>query len=162
MPKNIQSKGFSLLEILVVITIIAILSAMGLIIYGSILKDSRDAKRQSDLKTIQSALEQYFADRFYFPNITTGSFPFGSALTNCTGVTSCTVSKTYLNSVPTDPKPSPQPQYYYEKRPSGCDNTPTNRCTSYCLYANMENTSNIAPTGCTFPSGGYDYGVTLP
>lgn len=56
-----MKKGFTLLEMLVVIGIIAILVSIGISSYSTAQKKARDAKRKSDLKSIQSALEQYYS-----------------------------------------------------------------------------------------------------
>ena len=56
-----NSKGFTLLEILVVISIIGILIALGASAYSVAQKKSRDARRQGDLKQMQNAFEQYYA-----------------------------------------------------------------------------------------------------
>ena len=58
--KNRQ-KSFTLLEILVVLGIIAVLVGMGAISYSSVQKKARDAKRKTDLKTIQQAFEEYYS-----------------------------------------------------------------------------------------------------
>ena len=57
-----KTRGFTLIELLVTVTIIAVLSAIGLVIYHVVLEQGRDSKRQSDLRTIQSALEQLLRD----------------------------------------------------------------------------------------------------
>ena len=54
-------KGFSLLELLVVIGIIAVLLAIGAASYSTVQRKSRDAKRRGDLKALQQAAEQYYA-----------------------------------------------------------------------------------------------------
>lgn len=54
-------KGFSLLELLVVVGIISILLSIVASSYSTAQKKTRDAKRSSDLKTIQQAAEQYYA-----------------------------------------------------------------------------------------------------
>lgn len=56
-----KKKGFSLLELLVTVGIIAILLAIGVTSYSTVQKKSRDAKRRGDLRTIQQALEQYYS-----------------------------------------------------------------------------------------------------
>ncbi len=153
-----KKSGFTLIELLIVISIIAILSAIGLVSYGNFMKSSRDARRQSDLKFIQSALEEYYSDLFYYP---AGSLPYGSALTNCTGaypICSTTATKTYLSTIPTD---STIAQYSYIATPASCDNN-ISKCTGYCLYAAFEGTSRpMSDTICS-PTAPYTYGVTRP
>ena len=64
------SKGFTLLELLVVIGIIAILVTLGIASYSTAQKKARDAKRQSDLVSFQSAIEQcYSVNSFVYPII---------------------------------------------------------------------------------------------
>ena len=56
------SLGFTLLELLVVISIIGILVAMAAVSYTTAQKKARDARRQSDLKSWAASLEQSYAD----------------------------------------------------------------------------------------------------
>lgn len=130
-----KSRGFTLIELLITISIISILTLIGLVSYAAILNNSRDAKRQADLKLIQSALEQYHNDQFFYPF---SPITFGSFLTNCIGnpSPSCLVTKTYLNNIPKDP--TGNPEYSYVAKPNACDNSATNKCNSYCLYAQVE------------------------
>jgi len=140
MPNN---KGFTLIELLIVISIIAVLSTIGLVSYSNFLKSSRDAKRQSDLKFIQSALEDYHSDHIYYPfdvqSLTAGS-------------------KTYLNKIPNDPKTPPD--YSYEALGTNCTADTPKNCTKYCLYAQMEGTAPSSDSGCI--KAGYNFGITRP
>lgn len=135
MPKK---SGFTLIELLITITIIAILSAIGLVAYGTFLKNARDAKRQSDLKFIQSALEQYHADKFSYPESL-------DILTSSDG-------KVYINQIPKDPTGN---DYLYTK--TGCG---TGEKLDYCLGANMENTPPKSDPNCNLSD--YNYCVTRP
>lgn len=50
-------KGFSLIELIVVITIIAVLTMAAVLSYGPTQKKSRDSRRVADLEKIRMALE---------------------------------------------------------------------------------------------------------
>lgn len=130
-------RGFTLVELLVTISILAILMTIAMITYQNVQKNARDGKRKSDISTIQSALQQYRADQGYYPT----SIVFDAALTNPSG------TKTYMSKVPKETQ-SGQP-YAYAKYPAACIDTatdPTTYCTNYCLYATVENTSNASST----------------
>jgi len=57
---NQSNSGFTLLEILVVITIIGFLTAMGMTSYNVTQQRGRDARRKGDISAIQNAFEQYY------------------------------------------------------------------------------------------------------
>ncbi len=84
-------KGFTLIELLVVIAIIGLLSSVVLSSLNTARSKGRDARRISDVKQIQLALELY-ADQ----NL--GRYP----QTLCTGTTGC-IAPTYISTLPTDP-----------------------------------------------------------
>lgn len=167
-PTNYEHRtpniGFTLVELLVVLSIIATLIVIGLVSYTKVLQDARDSKRQSDLSFIQSALEAYYSDQFYYPlkSTVTSGCPSNGQLTIITG-SDCAFknpggTKTYMSSIPRDPLSSPAKQYLYEALPSGCDNSTTS-CISYCLYADLEN--KTISSSCADVTG-YDMEVTVP
>lgn len=89
-------KGFTLLEMLVVIGIIAILVGLGTTSYSTAQKKARDAKRKSDLKAIQNALEQYYSICGYqYPTPNGGKF---------TTIYCPNPTQGILTNVPSDPK----------------------------------------------------------
>lgn len=55
--KKTASKGFTLIELMVVITIIAILAIAGVAIYSNVQKTARDSRRKSDVDSIVKAME---------------------------------------------------------------------------------------------------------
>jgi len=67
-----RQKGFTLIELLVVIAIIGILSSVVLASLNSARKKSRDARRVSDVKQMQLALELYFDSNGGYPSTTQG------------------------------------------------------------------------------------------
>jgi len=65
---NYKNKnGFTLIELLVVIAIIGMLSSVVLASLSSAREKSRDAKRLSDAREIQKALELYYHDNNSYP-----------------------------------------------------------------------------------------------
>jgi prepilin-type N-terminal cleavage/methylation domain-containing protein len=59
MKQNKFQKGFTLIELLITIAVAGVLVTLGLSTYVSSQKASRDARRKSDLKQYQTALENY-------------------------------------------------------------------------------------------------------
>ena len=60
-------KGFTLIELLVVITIIGILATGWVAVFTTQLQWSRDTLRLSDLKLMETALNQYYSDTSIYP-----------------------------------------------------------------------------------------------
>lgn len=73
--KKINKRGFTLIELLVVIAIIGLLSTIALNSLDRARMGARDAKRLSDLKNIQKALEMYMsANNGHLPTGTVSNF----------------------------------------------------------------------------------------
>lgn len=143
-----KRQGFTLLEVLVSATIIAVLTAIGVVSYGSVNKRSRDAKRKSDVEQVRQALEMYRADNSYYPSTGTGGW------TNVSNLSSSLVSGGYMPGLPTDPK-STQVYRYMATSQIGAN------YYGYCVSALVES-ENPADT-CTPNTGNnHNYGVKNP
>lgn len=127
-----RAEGFTLLELLIAITIIGILSTIATLSYGTAQKKARDMRRKDDMRLVQQAFEQYYLDN-------TSAYP-----------ATCTVSTTYLpGGMPTDPKTGIA--YTATTGWSSCS------ATVYCLCAGLETETNAtancagnpAPAGYT-------------
>jgi prepilin-type N-terminal cleavage/methylation domain-containing protein len=138
MQKNL-SRGFTLIELLVVIAIIGILSSVVLASLNSARQKGRDARRISDLKQIQLALElNYDQDQ---------SYPLA---------TSTLVTNNFISTFPSDPGAG---EYDYQGIES--DGTACNAqgdCASYVLWVDgLEGEKPVgAPTTDYSTSGGPD------
>jgi len=67
MKQHADRQGFTLIELLVVIAIIAILSALIFPAVSGVLKKGKVATAQTEVKSIESALNAYYADYSKFP-----------------------------------------------------------------------------------------------
>lgn len=151
LPHFIQKRsllGFTLIEILVVISIIAVIVTIAIVSYTTINKQSRDTKRKSDLEQLRSSLEMFRSDRGYYPSVGMGSWTLASGLN--TGDPTTGLVSTYISGVPADPKSSQA--YYY----TGTSLVGSNYY-GYCLCAQLEfapastlTCSPSAPAACNY------------
>ena len=90
LSKRKYYRGFTFIELLVVVAIIAVLTAVGVVSFQSTTKKARDAKRKADLEQIRSALELCRSE--------TGEYPLAIDSGVVCG------ANTYLSPLPKDPK----------------------------------------------------------
>lgn len=143
-----NKKGFTLIELMVAISIVAILSTIGIVSYTQAQRVSRDSRRKQDLRSIQGALEVY--------RITNGSYPSlaDTWYLSTTGTIWIPgMNETYISpSLPVDPKQS-APCYPWNS--TTCYNYAYYAgpwCTgvanySYLLAARMENSGDSQAGG---------------
>ncbi len=65
-------KGFTLVELMIVITIIAILATIGVVSFTRVQKQARDTKRKADLRTLATALQAYYTEKQAYPTAAQG------------------------------------------------------------------------------------------
>ena len=134
--KNKKMLGFTLIELMVVISIIAILATMGVNSYAVALKRGRDAKRISDIHQIKQALVMYRADK--------GAYPAENQIWIDNGL-----PPTYLSAKPVCPKPDNNGYVY----------TPALDLKTFALGVQLELSNgnsevvgsvNLCSNGCNF------------
>lgn len=69
-------KGFTLIEILVVIALIGVLSGILIVSFQGVRKSARDGKRKADLEQIRSGLEMCKQQTRTYPSVLTGCSAF--------------------------------------------------------------------------------------
>lgn len=120
---KINKKGFTLIELLVVIAIIGLLSTLAVVALNNARQKARDARRLSDIKQIQTALELSYTNNSTYP----------AAL-------AALVTQGYMGAIPTNPLPQndgtapnicPSTDYVYVQ-----DLTGASYHLSYCIGTN--------------------------
>lgn len=67
---KVQPKGFTLIELMVAISIVAILATVGVVLFSNAQKNARDGKRRADIDAISRALEVHYQDATFCPTYT--------------------------------------------------------------------------------------------
>jgi prepilin-type N-terminal cleavage/methylation domain-containing protein len=136
-------RGFTLLELLVVITIIGLLASIGLASYTRAQSRARDAKRESDLSSLRNALEIFYAENNSYLDSGGSWQDLGDVLDD--------LVPNYTKQLPTDPGGA---GLSYRYRSTGTQ--------GYCLEAKRE-TSQTESSTCTVSlENNYNYGVGNP
>ncbi len=115
-----NQKGFTLIEILIVVAIIAILASVVLVGLGPTQSLGRDARRVSDIHEVQNGLELYYNSKGFYP--VAASTAWSNLVTALQG------ANVGVSSVPNDPNSTKT--YNYGSGGSGM---------YYVLQAGLEN-----------------------
>ena len=144
-----DTKGMSMIEILIVIAILAILGAMLLFGLNRQTSKARDSQRKDDLEDLRVAFEEYYNDNECYPQLDV-------VLDNCGG----TDLQPYLKEVPCDPQDE-QPYVAISMEGDWCD--------GYRVLTQLENVNDPsiegigcnATDGCNYTDPTYNYGISM-
>lgn len=154
---NSLRRGFTVVELLIVIVVVSILATITIIGYDNVQRQARDSQRVYDAKSIEKALETYRAENFSLPSHTTSSWetssgqPAGQFLVEL-------VSSDSINKVPVDPINSGNFYYRYYRYPAGymgCDAARGHFVVFQILE--LESTGRPSPESPGFKCSGRDW-----
>ena len=120
-----RKKGFTLIELMVVIALIAIFSSIVMASFTTVRARNRDGKRVSDIREIEKALSLYQIENNVFPVPSDPSEPV--TLTGEDEISVILEGGGHISGVPHDPQ-SPNTDYTYETNTQGSTFT-----LSFCL-----------------------------
>lgn len=122
-----NSKGFTLLELLIVVAIIGLLASMILVGLSSFRTRGRDARRIADLRQVQNGLEIYYTKNLQYPIYSSS----GNSLDSWNALTAA-LAGVGIRQTPQDPL-GDSSSYTYASNLNG---------QSYVLMAILEDTDN--------------------
>ena len=131
-----QQKGFTIVELLIVIVVIGILAALVITTFTGIQKKARDTERTTDIKALHGQVEAYYTQNGRYPtldNMNDASW----RTTNMKGL-DAEALKDPKGSAGTLVGAAAANAYAYAVAPAGCDNGSGGDCTSYVLTATLE------------------------
>jgi prepilin-type N-terminal cleavage/methylation domain-containing protein len=117
-------RGFTLIELMMAIVILTLMSAIIYTNFASSRANSRDARRVSDIKLIQVALDNYYLQNGTYPCCDTSDTNLQKLVPD------------YMSVLPKDPKTNTN--YFYGVYALTGSNCPTARPVQYHLGAAME------------------------
>ena len=124
--------GFTLVELLVVISVIGVLASIVLVSFTGSQKQARDTQRKSDVKQYQLALEN-------FANKKNGLYPRRN-ITVSADTTLCTDMG--LTTCPSDPREARDATFDYKYQSDGTASDGTAAAANYVLWGKIENVSS--------------------
>jgi type II secretion system protein G len=105
-----KQKGFTIVELLIVIVVIGILAAITIVAYNGIQQRALNTQRKQDIAAVAKALELYFVDNGRYPAVVGPGAPttcLSSVGWNCWGAganTNRLVPTQYASKMPQDPQ----------------------------------------------------------
>lgn len=100
MNTTTNQRGFTIVELLIVIVVIGILAVIAIVAYNGVQQRARDSMRTSDVTAVEKALELYKVDNGSYPSV--GTDNIGYAVSTL----ATALVPTYIAKLPNDPNTS--------------------------------------------------------
>ncbi|MGH7142462.1 MAG: type II secretion system protein [Candidatus Saccharimonadales bacterium] len=146
-----KQKGFTIVELLIVIVVIGILATLVLVTYTGVQSKARDTVRQTDIDAVDSHLETFYAQYGFYPSeadlAQTGTGNFVSTFMQ--GLDPNSLTSPEGGTIATAAQSSGNYSYGYVASGTSCTNTTlttitggvpqNNGCSAFVLTADLEN-----------------------
>lgn len=132
-----RSNAFTLIEVIIALTIVAMLALIAILLFGGQANKGNDAKRKADINRIKIAVEEYEKDNNCYPSYVV-----------C-GINSSQPIYPYLNNVPCDP--TTKVSYVYDPQGSSCPSW-------YRFYTKLQFTADPGVIPNIGPHSSFNYG----
>lgn len=131
-----RTQGMTLIELIIVVSIIIALILIGISFFRGQIFKGNDARRKADINRIKIALEEYEKDNDCYP------LPQFVTCNPGTGLSP------YLNKIACDP--TTHASYFYEYEDDSCPKW-------YRIYTKLDNTSDTSFKGWVGPNSAFNY-----
>ncbi len=159
---NGSRRGFTIVELLIVIVIIGILAAITIVAYNGIQVRARDSIRTDSIAKIKRALEVYKADNGRYPAATANPGNGGWEMSNDVSGSfmEYLVDAGFPSGTPVDPTNSTTYRFWYYRYAAGTNGCDSSKGGFYVLRAAYENTAsrpigNSMASECTTPQASW-------
>jgi prepilin-type N-terminal cleavage/methylation domain-containing protein len=98
MIKDMKRRGFTIVELIIVITIMGILLTISVVNLRGAQANSRDAERRTDIETIATHLEMFYTSG-NDSSTSVGTYPPTSVMTGVDGIAAMTAQKAALRDI---------------------------------------------------------------
>lgn len=123
-------RGFTLIELMIAVSIMAVLVSVGILSYTGLQQRGRDAARINDLNQVKIALTSYYNNQTPTSYVSSGT---KVTVDDSTDALTAALKPNYIRDVPLDPLNSGSNVYKYQS---------FNSAKNFTLFATLENKNN--------------------
>jgi len=142
-PSTKERRGFTIVELLIVIVVIAILTTVTIVGYNGIQQRTRDAARDVAVQSIRDSLQLYWTENGHYPNAC-GVLNTGCGISNLKS----SLTPSYISSLPFDPGPGETISYVVGGEEISWGH-------NYAIHVLYETRNKCKYLGGTTPSNGW-------
>ncbi len=158
MQKSVRRAGFTLIDFVIVLSVLAILAGAMIPRFTTRLAATRDARRLADVEAVRDAIERYYRDKGVYPAPKANAAAGGWDVSDDGDFIPELVERGYLSAVPKDPVNDDTYHYryfVYAKGQYGCFGA-----TSFFVLGirNFETADFAARNKGSFKCSGRDWG----